>query len=192
MKNKILVIMAGGKSSRMQQDKALLPFNGYNSLTQYQYERFKPFFLKVYISAKENKFDFPINIIEDCYNESSPLVSIVSIFETLKDIDEIFILSVDSPFITVELFNSLSKLADKDSSVIVAESQNGLEPLCAIYRRSTLSIAKDMLKENQHRLKVLLNRAKTQKVYFSDSKIFMNLNYPSDYDLAKRLSSFNI
>jgi len=189
MNKTILVIMAGGKSSRMQKDKALLPFNGYNSLAEYQYERFKPFFSKVYISAKDNKFDFAVDIIYDAYSESSPLVSLVSIFETLKDVNEVVILTVDAPFIDKGLFNTLLNRAKLESSVVVAESPNGLEPLCAIYKKDILPIAKEMLKENRHRLQTLLNKVDTQRIFFKDEKLFMNLNYPSDYELANSLSS---
>ena len=189
MNKTILVIMAGGKSSRMQQDKALLPFGGYNSLAQYQYNRFKPFFQKIYISAKENKFDFDVDIIKDIYTISSPLVALVSIFELLEDIDEVVVLSVDSPFVEIEVFKTLFNQLKEDSDAVVVESLNGVEPLCGIYRRGILSVAKKMLKENRHRLQILLDSVKTQKVYFSDKKFFMNLNYPSDYDLAKRSSS---
>ena len=181
--------MAGGKSSRMKRDKALLPFGGYHSLAEYQYERFKSSFAKVYLSAKENKFDFSVEIIEDCYGQSSPLVSLISIFETLNDVDEVLVLSVDSPFVTEEHFQALFTRAEKERDIIVAKSPMGIEPLCAIYRRSMLVLAKEMLKKNQHRLQTLLERAKTQKVLFADEKPFMNLNYPMDYALAKRLSS---
>ena len=57
------VILAGGKSSRMKQDKALLPFGDTNSLAEFQYRRLSKIFSKVYISSKNNKFDFDVNII---------------------------------------------------------------------------------------------------------------------------------
>jgi len=181
--------MAGGKSSRMKRDKALLPFKGYNSLAEYQYKRFQPFFKKVYISAKNNKFDFPMELIEDCYSDSSPLVALISIFDTLKEVDEVFILSVDSPFVEIEIFKKLLDEAEKSSDIVVAHSPNGVEPLCAIYRRSMLDIAKDMIGINSHKLQILLEQVNTQKVYFKNKKSLMNLNYPSDYELAKDLFS---
>ena len=55
-----MVIFAGGKSSRMGQDKALMPFGKYNSLAQYQCERLSKIFKNIYISSKTNKFDFDI------------------------------------------------------------------------------------------------------------------------------------
>jgi len=187
--NSPLIIMAGGKSSRMKRDKALLPFKGYNSLAEYQYKRFQPFFKKVYISAKNNKFDFPMELIEDCYSDSSPLVALISIFDTLKEVDEVFILSVDSPFVEIEIFKKLLDEAEKSSDIVVAHSPNGVEPLCAIYRRSMLDIAKDMIGRNSHKLQILLEQVNTQKVCFNNKKSFMNLNYPSDYELAKDLFS---
>jgi len=187
--NSLLIIIAGGKSSRMKRDKALLPFEGYNSLAEYQYKRFQPFLKKVYISAKNNKFDFPMELIEDCYSDSSPLVALISIFDSLKDVDEVFILSVDSPFVELEIFQKLLDEAEESSDIIVAHSPNRVEPLCAIYRRSMLDIAKNMICKNSHKLQILLEQVNTQKVYFKNKKSFMNLNYPSDYELAKDLFS---
>jgi len=67
------IIFAGGKSSRMGRDKALLPFGGYQSLAQYQYNKLKTIFKDVYISTKKNKFDFEANLIYDTYQINSPL-----------------------------------------------------------------------------------------------------------------------
>ena len=189
MKDSILIIMAGGKSSRMKRDKALLPFGGYKSLAEYQYERFKASFSKVYISAKNNKFDFSVDIIEDAYADSSPLVALVSIFETLTDVEEVFILSVDAPCVILGVFQALKEEAKKESSVIVADSKDGIEPLCAIYRRTILPSAKKMLKANRHRLQTLFESVTTQKVFFKDEKLFINMNYPADYGRVKSLSS---
>lgn len=182
--------MAGGKSSRMQRDKALLPFGGYNSLAQYQCEKHKALFSKVYISAKNNKFDFELNLIADGYDESSPLVALVSIFESLE-VDEVFILSVDSPLVDRETIEELYSRAENSSDVIIAQSSHGLEPLCGIYRRTILQSAKLFLVQNRHRLQTLLEEVETQKVFFQASEKFINLNYPKDYEEVVK-SSFNI
>jgi molybdopterin-guanine dinucleotide biosynthesis protein A len=185
----VLVIVAGGKSSRMQRDKALLPFEGYNSLAQYQYERFKPFFSKVYISAKSNKFDFDVKVIEDCFEEASPLVALISIFETLSKTDEVFVLSVDAPFVTEDIVLKIYGKLEDSTAVVIAKSSNGLEPLCGVYRRSVLDEAKKMFSSKQHRLQTLLEKIESEEVFFSNSDLFMNLNYPKDYELAKLFSS---
>lgn len=184
VKQKIAIIFAGGKSSRMGQDKALLPFSSYSTLAEYQYQRLSKLFDRVYISAKSNKFDFEVDIIEDCYDESSPLVGIVSVFETL-DIDEAFILSVDAPFVDSDTIDILYREALlSKSSVIVASSPNGLEPLCAIYKRTILFKAKEFIEQDNHRLQTLLSSVDTQSINFNREDIFTNLNYLDDYNRA--------
>ena len=79
-----LVIIAGGKSSRMGSDKSLLPFGAFPTLTQYQLSRFKHHFSSLHVSCKtKDKFDFEASFIEDnpLYPESSPLVALGSILE---------------------------------------------------------------------------------------------------------------
>jgi molybdopterin-guanine dinucleotide biosynthesis protein A len=185
---KTLVIMAGGKSSRMKQDKALLPFGEYNSLAEYQYKRLSSYFDNIYISAKNNKFDFDVDVIEDRYKNSSPLVGLISIFETLK-IEEVFILSVDAPFITMQTIDTLYSKAEEDKNVIVAESKNGIEPLCGIYRATILERAKNFLEQENHRLQALLNSLNTQKIKINHNE-FMNLNHPFEYEEAKNQLDF--
>jgi len=182
---KTAVIFAGGKSSRMGKDKALLPFGKFSTLAEYQYRRLLNFFDNVYISAKSNKFDFDVLVIEDRYEVSSPLVAMVSIFESLVDIDEIFILSVDAPFVSIKSIEELySRAKISTSDIIVARSPHGVEPLCAIYRRAMLPLAQRLLSEENHRLKALLDRADTSMVEFEDGMLFTNLNHPKEYEMA--------
>ena len=157
-------------------DKALLPFGGFGSLAEYQYNRLSKIFDKVYISAKSNKFDFDVNIIADCYSDSSPLVGLVSIFETI-DIDEVFVLSVDAPFVDWTIIKKLYTNSLPSKDVIVASSLNGIEPLCGIYRRAILPKAKEFLDNNNHRLQALLKELDTQEIVFTQKDAFANLNY---------------
>jgi len=186
MKNKkfkICVIFAGGKSSRMGEDKALLPFGGFDSLAEYQYNRLSKLFDRVYISAKSNKFNFDVTVITDCYNDSSPLVGLVSVFETI-DIDEIFVLSVDAPFVDKSIIDRLYQQSIPSKDVIIASSLNGLEPLCGIYKRSILPKAKEFLDNSNYRLQALLKELDTQEVIFTQKDAFANLNYPNEYQKA--------
>jgi len=181
--NMTAIIFAGGKSSRMGKDKALLPFADCNTLSEFQYNKLTSLFKKVYISSKEDKFDFEATVITDLYEESSPLVGIISLFETL-DADELFILSVDAPFVDEKVIEVLLKHADEKSDAVIAQSPSGVQPLCGIYRRSILPLAQgNRIKEN-HRLTDLLKKAHTQFVTFDDDTPFVNLNHPHEYESA--------
>ena len=179
------IILAGGKSSRMQRDKALLPFGEANSLAEFQYRRLSKIFSKVYISSKTNKFDFDVNVVEDRYESSSPLVALVTIFEELEEVEEVFLLSVDTPFVDESVIAKLYK--NRCSvDVVVAESNNGLEPLCAIYHKSCLLEAKRALDEDRHKLHALFKKLVIKSVKIEDKLAFMNLNYPSEYEMAQK------
>jgi len=180
------VIFAGGKSSRMGKDKAHLSFGGYPSLSQYQYERLGKFFEKVYLSAKSDKFDFEAPVITDTYEVHSPLAALVSVIETLQ-CEAVFILSVDAPFVSEEVIRKLMNYIDGGNDIIAAQSPEGLEPLCAIYKRTILPKAKEMLETGNHRLTDLLEASKTQKVLFEEKQTFLNLNHPDEYEEALRL-----
>ncbi len=180
------VIFAGGKSSRMGRDKALLPFAGFDSLAQYQYARLQKLFEKVYLSAKEDKFDFDAALIPDRYEASSPLSGILSVFETL-DADEVFILSVDAPFVDEKVIGTLLEENEKDVDAVIAQSPSGLEPLCGIYKRSLLPMAQEYFRADRHRLTQLLKEAKSKVVVFREDDPFLNLNHPHEYaEVLKR------
>ncbi len=179
------VIFAGGKSSRMGEDKALLPFGDYPTLTEFQQAKLSTFFDKVYISAKENKFDFDCMVIEDNYTETSPLVGLISIFETLK-VEEVFILSVDAPFVNKETIQKLLEHNESTLDVIVAQSPSGVQPLCGLYRKSILPLAYVQLQKDNHRLGDLLRLANTLFVQFNEDEPFTNLNHPEEYRNAFR------
>jgi len=178
---RVAIIFAGGKSSRMGSDKSLLPFGGYETLAHYQYERLSSMFDEVYISTKEDKFDFEANLILDRYSESSPLIGLISIFES-TDISEAFVLSVDAPFVSSDIIDILYGNSDDDTlDIIVAKSLRGIEPLCAIYRSSVLPKAKRLVEQNNHKLNDLINELDITIIEFCTNKGFDNLNYHHEY-----------
>jgi molybdopterin-guanine dinucleotide biosynthesis protein A len=179
------IIFAGGKSSRMGEDKSQLAFAGYNSLSEYQYRRLEKLFEKVYLSAKSDKFGFNCPIVPDNYHIHSPLAALISVFENL-DTSEVFILSVDAPFVDKDVIERIMKEERKTYDIVVAESPSGLEPLCGIYKRSILPEAKKMIEKEQHRLTTLLENMKTKRVRFQTKAPFLNLNHPDEYQEALR------
>ena len=181
------VIFAGGKSSRMGEDKALLPFGTFTTLAEFQYQRLSKLFNKVYISTKENKFDFKADLIIDIDVESSaPTVGFVSLFKQLKD-ERVFVLSVDTPFVGEE---EIAILLEDDNALldaVIAKTKGGTHPLCGIYHRSLFSTFKQMLTTQNHRLVKMLSEANSTYVLFKNEKVFLNLNHPNEYQEAVKL-----
>ncbi|WP_457746081.1 molybdenum cofactor guanylyltransferase MobA [Sulfurimonas sp.] len=183
------VIFAGGKSSRMGEDKALLPFGNFSSLTEYQYTRLSKIFQNVYISAKDpSKFSFKANFIKDPQNfpDYAPTAGFVATFTSLKE-DAFFALSVDSPFVE---FEQIQKIIEADSSsfdATIAKTAQGIQPMCGIYHRSLENKFQTMLQNSEHKLGLLLHNVTTHYVSFEDEKPFLNLNHPDEYNRALEL-----
>ena len=178
------VLFAGGKSSRMGRDKSLLPFGGYDTLCEYQFQRLQKLFGKVFISVKEQKFGFDAPLILDRYPESSPLVGLLSVFETISG-DACFILSVDAPFVDEAVIAKLyEESKDQAYDAIIAQSPRGKQPLCGIYKRSIIPYAKAFIAEDNHKLNALLQAANSHFVMFEDEALFENLNHLHEYEAA--------
>lgn len=181
-----IVILCGGKSSRMQRDKSLLPFNDYNSLIQYQYERLKEKFTDVYISTKEYKFDFldikHRDIIYDKAKLHSPIVALQTILESIKS-EKVFILTVDTPFISVDTIEKLMKESSA-YDIVIATTATKEHNLCGVFSNAVLEQIKPMLKEDMHKVGYLLKQCHTKRLLCENEDEFLNMNTPDEYKVA--------
>lgn len=179
------ILFAGGKSSRMGEDKSLLPFGGYSSLAEFQYNRLSALFKQVAVSTKTaDKFSFDARFILDPIDvDYAPTAGFVSAFRNLET-DRFMALSVDTPFIDRDVFQKLLDADHDDADAIIAKTAEGSHPLCGIYHRSLLEEFERMLREGDHRLGKLLASSKTYFVEFDDEAPFMNLNHPHEYQEA--------
>lgn len=173
-----IVILCGGKSSRMGEDKALLPFKNSSSLAQFQYERLKISFSNVSLSCKRNKFNFKAPLVLETNTIYSPLVALESILEQIKS-DKVFIISVDTPLVKI---NSINKIisSSKDYEITVAKTEY-LHSLCGVFSKSILPTIKKMLDKDFHKIGALLKKSNTKIISFNNEDEFINLNNPSEY-----------
>jgi len=182
------VLFAGGKSSRMGEDKARLPFSHANSLAQYQYERLKGIFERVYISAKDasNFDDFDALIIEDDIAKDiyAPTAGFASIFRELKAENSIFVLSVDTPFVTKEIIDKILTAPHENFDAVIVRTSGGIHPLCGVYTRSLEEPILQMIKYDDHKLVKLLKRSNVYYIDIDDENALMNLNTPDEYKKA--------
>ena len=180
------VIFAGGKSSRMGRDKALLPFGGYDTLAEYQYRRLLKIFKEVYISAKEDKFPFDAPVIYDRVDDGifAPTVGLLTVMEALEG--DFFALSVDAPFVDEGVILRLYGVYRTDEwDAVAAKTPSGIQPMCAIYTRRLKPLLHESVKEGNHRLGYLLKEGRSRIVEFEEEELFFNMNRPNEYEAAK-------
>jgi len=186
------VLFAGGKSSRMGEDKAFLPFGRHESLIEYQVERLKDIFAHVYVSAKDaKKFkDVDTLVIEDLVHNqvSAPTVGFLNIFRQLKAENSFFVLSVDTPFVDKFIINKLLEADNENYDAIIVRTPSGTHPLCGIYTRGLEVKMEEMVEKGEHKLMHLLERSNVCYIDVDNEHLLSNLNTPQEYQKALKTS----
>lgn len=180
-----VVILAGGKSSRMKRDKSLLPFGNYPTLCQYQYQKLEKIFSTVYISAKKNKFDFIKDqniLIKDTEIDYSPMIALKAILKYINS-SYIFILPVDIPLIEESTIQKMVETFHKTPTEIIIPKDNlgNTHNLCGIFHISTLPTIESLLAKNIHKINTLIQQSNSKIIEFDNPEQFSNLNTPDEY-----------
>ncbi|MGT0072640.1 molybdenum cofactor guanylyltransferase MobA [Helicobacter pylori] len=194
MKNPIIndipcVLLAGGKSSRfitnnIQINKALMPFESYSSLLEYQYIHLLKLFKKVIISAKKS---YELNAPYLLERESalfSPLFGIYNAFLTLQT-PYIFFIPIDTPLVSFESIKALCGI--KNFSVIYAKSPTKEHYLISLWHQNTLNALSYALKTQNYRLSDLVKNTSSIAMHFNKEEEFLSLNTLKDYELAVQI-----
>lgn len=184
------VILAGGKSSRMGQDKTLLPFGGFKTLTHYEVAKFSKVFGEVYVSSKFEKFSPPLKLIKDENNDNySPMLALYSI---LKNFDHsIFVIPADMPFFDLKSLEELAKFKDEFDMVVASDNEH-IHSLCGFFSPRLATLAHEFYLKNEHKIGLLRKSCKCKVVNFKDSEQFFNVNFPDEYEMAKKIQEKKI
>lgn len=190
----ICIILSGGKSSRMREDvgidKAFLDFYG-KPLYERQFEKLSKIFPKVYLSAK-NSADYgqipPQNIIEDLKTVDNidtsslfaPTLGMLSSFQATKA-EKLFFIGVDTPFISQ---NSIAKIISEPAEHKAARHNGKIHPTIGMYDKSICTQLTDMIKNDRHKLTLLLEKIGTIFVDLDEGAELANLNRYEDYEKA--------
>ncbi|WQT43968.1 molybdenum cofactor guanylyltransferase MobA [Helicobacter pylori] len=194
MKNPIIndipcVLLVGGKSSRfitnnIQINKALMPFESYFSLLEYQYTRLLKLFKKVIISAKKSyELNAPY-LLERESDLFSPLFGIYNAFLTLQT-PYIFFIPIDTPLVPFESIKALCGI--KNFSVIYAKSPTKEHYLISLWHQNIFNALSYALKTQNYRLSDLVKNTSSIAMHFNKEEEFLNLNTLKDYELAVQI-----
>ena len=176
------VILSGGKSSRMGEDKSLLPFSTSKTLIQYQYDRLKPYFRNIYISSKVDKFDFlekNFLILDENKDIFSPILALDTIFKKFEN-QKIFIITVDTPLVSID---SISKLIDASINydICIAQTEK-THNLCGVFSSNISLTIKTMIENDIHKIAYLINKNKNKILKFPNNSEFLNINNKEEYE----------
>ena len=189
-------VLAGGKSSRMGEDKAFMQLFGRTLLT-HALELARAATGSAWIVGSREKFASFGQVAEDIYPGHGPLAGIhKALTSTQTELN--LILAVDMPFLQPDFLNYLvAQACDSTAAVVVPEAGRCLQPLCAVYRREFAKVAERSLVANRNKIERLFAEVRTRVIKREELKrngfseeMFRNLNTELDWQEARqRLSA---
>lgn len=187
------IVLCGGKSSRMGQDKGLMSTST-STWTQAAIDKLATLKIPVKISVNKDQFDeyaklFPVaDLVSDNTTLSlkGPLLGVLSSHLQFPD-EDLFVLACDLPLMQTSLLQELYSLYQQDSgnTAFVFTTDGEPEPLCGIYKARGLSFILSLLQSGQllkYSMKFSLDHLQVKSIVAPDEqkKYFKNVNAHAD------------
>jgi len=171
-------ILAGGKSSRMGEDKGLKLLHG-KHLIQYVIDSLTPYFPEIKISTNNPEYNrFSYELVADIIPEKGPMGGI---YAALKNTfcNDIFITGCDMPCISTSSFEHLLK--QKNQTATVAVYKGRVQPLFGIYNRILIPLLETKIEQNKLKMIDFLQDVGATFVEMNNEDVFLNINTLEDF-----------
>jgi molybdenum cofactor guanylyltransferase len=189
-------VLAGGKSSRMGEDKAFLKFDGQTLL-----DRALSALAEVCDNAKivGNPLKFATytskygSVVPDIFSGCGPLAGIhAALVQSSAELN--LMLAVDMPFVSKELLAFLLKASATTAAIVTVPLINaGFQPLCAVYRCGFTAIAEEALRAGKYKIDAAFSSVSIRVIEADElaaagfyEQSFFNLNTSQDRLAAER------
>jgi len=191
------IILAGGKSSRLGQSKALQVIGG-KSLIQWVVDRLAILSTEIIIATAHGEAipcssAVRIKTVADIYPGKGPLAGIYSGLIASSS-SRAIVVGCDTPFLSVGLLEYMTQLSST-SDAVVPRIKNEVEPLCAVYSKSCVAPIQELLEQNELRIIKLFGMVKVKYVveaeinsFDPEHLSFFNINSQDDLERARKLA----
>ena len=194
------IILCGGQSRRMGQDKGSMIINDKPMIKHIlstldneideaiivlnDSERIDRY--KTFIDSQD--YSYEIKFVDDKIKNKGPISGILTGLEKISS-DYAIVFPCDSPYVTKNTIQTLFNEIDGKSQAIVPyhDDKNKLktsEPLHSIYNRNIIPIIDELIKKDSLHIKGVIEKIDTKFVLIDNKKIlkkeFRNLNRPTD------------
>ena len=196
------IILAGGKSSRLDQDKSCLLVGG-RSLLQRVIDAVNPISQDI-VLVKAERQAIPcvarsprLQIVSDIYPDKGALGGLYTGLAASKSCHNL-VVAADMPFLNKSLLRYMMHLAE-DSDAVVPREGNNFEPLHAVYSQRCLAPIEQMLRCNNLKIQEIFPLMKVRFVDNREMRRFdpqclsiFNINTPSDLSRAREIAKQEI
>ncbi|HLK53159.1 MAG TPA: molybdenum cofactor guanylyltransferase [Candidatus Angelobacter sp.] len=185
-------VLAGGKSTRMGQDKAAVMLHG-RTLLEHTLAALRAVCRDIAILGKYELYGTMGPVYEDIFPGCGPLSGIHAAL-TNSQTQFNLIIAVDTPFLAPAFLRYLAERAITSGAVVTTPEINDYtQPLCTVYSLDFLPIAEQALRQGNYKIVPLFPKGKTLVIKESELRkfafaadMFENLNTPDDLARAQR------
>ncbi len=196
------VVLVGGESRRMGEDKASVDLVG-KALVERVLDVVRPLFKNLYIGAHDDSSlgdAYGLPTVIDTLPGRGPALGVCAALER-ADEERVFVVSCDLPMLRAEVVEYLTTLVDKNDGfdVIVPLIDGRAQTTCAIYSRACLAPLEERLSTNEkgkRSLNRFLEETEGLKVRYVDEdeldkieggiESFVDVDTPEDLKEAKQ------
>lgn len=188
------IILAGGQSRRLGQDKAWVKVDG-QVIIQRILARIKPLFKEIIVVGSESgKFqELGVRTVSDELPDKGPLGGLYSGLRASSS-KWIFCCACDMPFLNQNLIVALANQVDQTNTVL-CKWEGKIQPLHGFYNKNCLPVITDKLQKGQNRVCDIFPLLKVKYLgkefivdYDPNGYSFFNLNTPEALKQAKNIA----
>ncbi len=181
-----IIVLAGGKSTRMGHDKAIIKLSG-KTLIEHVVEKAYPLTDEMIIVANDQHAikqlagirDKRMIYAKDILMGAGPLAGIHAGL-SISSNEYNLVLGCDMPFIDPELIKEMLLIEGYDAVVPLVDDK--MEPLHAIYSKRCIPTIQKMLETNTLKINGLFQQIDVKFLNIGQSRCFYNVNSRSDLD----------
>lgn len=180
------LVLAGGKSERMKENKNLITYHGIPQVN-FTEKLLKKYCNQVFISVG-NAATVADNSIADTFLNLGPLSGILSAFQLHPD-KAILVLACDMPLINESAIEYLIRQRNSDlyATVYYNAETDFLEPLAAIYEPRMYSVMLQLISEGISCPSKILKQLNIKIIESNNPVTLMNANTPEQKLIAEKL-----
>ena len=187
-----LIVAAGGKSTRMGQDKRFLPLDGESLLARTLRKGRAAGFRSIVLAAEGAQeelttlaAEFGAILVTDEIPAQGPAAAIAAGLSAAET-EWSLVLSADMPFYDFELVRALLPHAEGDTQAVLPTLSGYWQPLAALYRRDAGAVFAVAIARGDRKLGIILRELAVREVPFTvDAGLLFNVNTPAAYRLAQ-------
>ena len=182
------LVLAGGRSSRMQRDKATLAYHGHTQLER-GFELLQPLVRRTFVSVRRDQTSDPVRArfeqIVDQEENFGPVAGIVAAQARFPEVAWL-VLACDLPFLDEPtLRNLIRNRAPERVATAYRSSHDGLpEPLCAIFEPSSRELLLAHLASGKNCPRKFLINSHASLLDEPNPRALDNVNTPEEYKSA--------